>query len=46
MAGIPSGGLFSGAEENKTAEQAKVWGGAADQPFELGEAYKVIQMRR
>lgn len=33
-AGIPSGGLFSGAEENKTAEQAEIWGGQADQPFD------------
>ena len=34
LAGIPSGGLFSGAENKKTAEQAKLWGGAADQPFD------------
>jgi Zn-dependent M28 family amino/carboxypeptidase len=33
-AGIPSGGLFSGAENKKTAEEAKLWGGAADQPFD------------
>jgi Zn-dependent M28 family amino/carboxypeptidase len=33
-AGIPSGGLFSGAETKKTAEQAQLWGGAADQPFD------------
>jgi Zn-dependent M28 family amino/carboxypeptidase len=33
-AGIPSGGLFSGAEVKKTEEQAKLWGGAADQPFD------------
>jgi Zn-dependent M28 family amino/carboxypeptidase len=33
-AGIPSGGLFSGAEENKTAEQAEIWGGQADKPFD------------
>jgi Zn-dependent M28 family amino/carboxypeptidase len=33
-AGIPSGGLFSGAENKKTQEQAKLWGGAADQPFD------------
>jgi Zn-dependent M28 family amino/carboxypeptidase len=33
-AGVPSGGLFSGAENKKTAEQAKLWGGAADQPFD------------
>ncbi len=33
-AGIPSGGLFSGAEENMTVEQAELWGGKADQPFD------------
>ncbi|KAA0110836.1 M28 family metallopeptidase [Mycolicibacterium sp. P1-5] len=33
-AGIPSGGLFSGAEENKTADQQKLWGGIADAPFD------------
>ncbi len=33
-AGIPSGGLFSGAEENMTSEQAELWGGKADQPFD------------
>lgn len=33
-AGIPSGGLFSGAEEKKSAEQARLWGGEADQPFD------------
>ena len=34
MAGIPAGGLFSGAEENKTADQATLWGGTADAPFD------------
>jgi Zn-dependent M28 family amino/carboxypeptidase len=34
VAGIPSGGLFSGAENKKTAEQAKLWGGTPDQPFD------------
>ncbi|HUL98706.1 MAG TPA: M28 family metallopeptidase [Mycobacterium sp.] len=34
QAGIPSGGLFSGAEEKKSAEQAELWGGEADQPFD------------
>ena len=34
QAGIPSGGLFSGAEDNKTAAQAGLWGGAADKPFD------------
>ena len=33
-AGVPSGGLFSGAEEKMTADQAKLWGGQADQPFD------------
>ncbi len=33
QAGIPAGGLFSGAEEIKTKEQAKIFGGTA------GEAY-------
>jgi Zn-dependent M28 family amino/carboxypeptidase len=32
--GIPSGGLFAGAEENKTVEQAQRWGGQADEPFD------------
>jgi Zn-dependent M28 family amino/carboxypeptidase len=34
LAGIPSGGLFSGAENNKSADEAKLWGGTADQPFD------------
>lgn len=34
LAGIPAGGLFSGAEENKTADQAQLWGGTADAPFD------------
>ncbi|MBU8827793.1 amidohydrolase, partial [Mycolicibacterium goodii] len=29
----PSGGLFSGAEVQKSAEQAELWGGTADAPF-------------
>jgi Zn-dependent M28 family amino/carboxypeptidase len=33
-AGIPAGGLFSGAETKKSDEQAKLWGGSADQPFD------------
>ncbi len=33
-AGIPSGGLFSGAENKKSPEEAKLWGGAAEQPFD------------
>ena len=31
---MPAGGLFSGAEEKKTAHQAEVWGGQADEPFD------------
>ncbi len=31
--GVPSGGLFTGAEEIKTDEEARIWGG------EAGEAY-------
>ncbi|MGH3957683.1 M28 family metallopeptidase [Mycobacterium sp.] len=34
IAGIAAGGLFSGAENKKSAEQAKLWGGAAEQPFD------------
>ncbi len=34
LAGIPAGGLFAGAEENMNAEQAKLWDGKADQPFD------------
>jgi Zn-dependent M28 family amino/carboxypeptidase len=33
-AGIPSGGLFTGAEEMKTAQQASIWGGTAGQQFD------------
>ncbi len=34
LAGIPSGGLFSGAENKMSAEQAKLWGGTANEPFD------------
>ncbi|CAN5872578.1 M28 family metallopeptidase [soil metagenome] len=34
QAGIPAGGLFAGAEENMTAQQAELWGGQADKPFD------------
>ena len=34
IAGIPSGGLFSGAEAKKSDEQAKLWGGTANEPFD------------
>ncbi len=33
-AGVPAGGLFSGAEEKMTQEQAKLWDGKADEPFD------------
>ncbi len=32
--GIPAGGLFTGAEVPKTAEQATVYGGVADAAFD------------
>ena len=34
LAGIPSGGLFTGAEEIKTAEQEAIWGGTAGEQFD------------
>lgn len=34
LAGIPIGGVFSGAEAKMTPEQAERWGGEADQPFD------------
>lgn len=33
-AGIPSGGLFTGAEGIKTAEEAALWGGTAGQQYD------------
>ncbi|MEW5809575.1 MAG: M28 family metallopeptidase [Actinomycetota bacterium] len=33
-AGVPAGGLFSGAEEKKSVQQAEIWGGQGDQPFD------------
>lgn len=32
--GIPSGGLFTGAEVVKTAKQAQIWGGTAGQQYD------------
>ena len=32
--GIPAGGLFTGAEEEKTAEQAAIWGGTVGAQFD------------
>jgi Zn-dependent M28 family amino/carboxypeptidase len=34
QAGIPSGGLFSGAEEKMSDDEAKIWGGDAGAPFD------------
>jgi Zn-dependent M28 family amino/carboxypeptidase len=34
LAGIPSGGLFTGAEVIKKAEQAAIWGGTAGEQFD------------
>ena len=34
IAGIPSGGLFTGAEGIKTAEEAAIWGGTAGQQYD------------
>jgi Zn-dependent M28 family amino/carboxypeptidase len=34
LAGIPAGGLFSGAEAKKSDEQAKLWGGTPGEPFD------------
>ncbi|HEU4347977.1 MAG TPA: M28 family metallopeptidase [Actinoplanes sp.] len=34
QAGIPAGGLFTGAEVVKTAAQAAIWGGTAGLPFD------------
>lgn len=33
-AGVPAGGLFTGAEEKKTPEQAQKWGGTAGQSYD------------
>ncbi|MBC3193875.1 M28 family peptidase [Pseudonocardia sp. C8] len=32
--GIPAGGLFTGAEQPKTPEQARKWGGTPGQPYD------------
>jgi Zn-dependent M28 family amino/carboxypeptidase len=34
LAGIPSSGLFTGAEEIKTAQQQAIWGGTIDEQFD------------
>jgi Zn-dependent M28 family amino/carboxypeptidase len=33
-AGVPAGGLYTGAEEKMTREQADLWDGKADEPFD------------
>jgi Zn-dependent M28 family amino/carboxypeptidase len=32
--GVPAGGLFSGAEEKKSVQQAELWGGQSDEAFD------------
>ncbi len=34
LAGVPSGGLFTGAEQVKTAQQEAIWGGTAGDQFD------------
>lgn len=34
LAGIPAGGLFSGAEEEKSPQQAELWGGTPNASFD------------
>ena len=34
LAGVPAGGLFSGAEEKMSREQAQLWDGKADESFD------------
>ncbi len=34
QAGVPAGGLFSGAEDKMSPEQAKLWDGKADEAFD------------
>jgi Zn-dependent M28 family amino/carboxypeptidase len=34
QSGVPAGGIYSGAEEKKSAEQAERWGGQAGEPFD------------
>jgi len=34
LAGIPAGGLFAGAEVKMTGEEAQLWDGVADAPFD------------
>jgi len=34
LAGVPAGGLFAGAETDKSEDQAELWGGEAGRPFD------------
>ena len=34
QSGVPAGGIYSGAEEKKSVEQAERWGGQANEPFD------------
>ncbi len=34
QSGVPAGGLFSGAEDDKSVAQAQRWGGQANEPFD------------
>jgi Zn-dependent M28 family amino/carboxypeptidase len=34
QAGVPAGGIFSGADAKKSGEQAEAWGGQAGEPFD------------
>jgi Zn-dependent M28 family amino/carboxypeptidase len=34
LSGVPAGGIFSGADDKKSVEQAERWGGQADAPFD------------
>jgi Zn-dependent M28 family amino/carboxypeptidase len=48
-AGIPSGGLFTGAEVVKTAEQQAIWGGVAGEQFdpnyhEVGDTFGNVNL--
>jgi Zn-dependent M28 family amino/carboxypeptidase len=34
QSGVPAGGIYSGAEEKKSVQQAQRWGGQANEPFD------------
>ena len=44
-AGIPAGGLFTGAEGVKTAEEAAIWGGTAGQPTTPATTWRATPSR-